>query len=104
MEVPVRAVGTGARPPLAGAGPAATPPRPVPQMPAVGTAAMAAERPVRTAALLALIFGLLVIVPFVTQVMALIFGAVALGRRRLPNERVAGAWIGVMLAIVALLC
>ncbi len=108
-QVAVRKVGA-ATPPVAPATPrAASIPRQVPEAAAPGSppvtpgAAMPTpERPLRTASLLTLIFGLLVIVPFVTQVIALICGAVALGRRRKPNERVAGAWFGIVLALLAL--
>ncbi|MFQ5414917.1 MAG: DUF4190 domain-containing protein [Phycisphaerae bacterium] len=44
----------------------------------------------------------MVFIPFITQVPALVFGLVAVLRRRQPNERIAIAWVGIALASVAL--
>jgi hypothetical protein len=52
----------------------------------------------------AFVFGLLFFVPFVTQVVGLSVGSYALLRRREPGERVALAWVGTVLALVALPC
>ncbi|UCF34743.1 MAG: hypothetical protein JSV78_05450 [Phycisphaerales bacterium] len=54
---------------------------------------------VRAASVVSLVCGLLFFIPFVTQAIALLFGVVAVARRRLPNERVAAAWVGMILAI-----
>lgn len=61
--------------------------------------AVPTTRPASTAAL---VLGLLFFVPFVTQIAALIFGLVAVFRPRRENERVAAAWIGMILSCVAL--
>lgn len=54
----------------------------------------------RAASIIALICGLVFFVPFITQVLAIVFASVAIFRRRLPNERVAVAWVGMALAAV----
>jgi hypothetical protein len=57
---------------------------------------------VRAASIVALVCGLLFFIPFVTQGLALIFGAFAVFRKRRPDERVAAAWVGIILAVLAL--
>jgi hypothetical protein len=49
-----------------------------------------------------LVLGLLVMIPFATQGLALVLGCVAVLRRRQPGERVLIAWVGIILAIAAL--
>jgi hypothetical protein len=63
-----------------------------------------AESPptVRAASVVSLVCGLLFFIPFVTQALALLFGLAAVARKRLPNERVAAAWVGMILAIVTI--
>jgi hypothetical protein len=51
----------------------------------------------------AFVFGLLFFVPFVTQAIALVSGAIAVLRPRRPHERVIIAWIGIVISGLALL-
>jgi hypothetical protein len=57
---------------------------------------------VRAASVVSLVCGLLFFIPFVTQAFALLFGLAAVARKRVPNERVAAAWVGMILAIVTI--
>ncbi|MHC5112025.1 MAG: hypothetical protein ACYTHJ_19350 [Planctomycetota bacterium] len=56
----------------------------------------------RTASIVALILGLLVFIPVAPQVVAIAIGLFAVVRRRLPGERVSLAWIGLLIASLAL--
>lgn len=58
----------------------------------------------RPASIIAFVFGALVFVPIVTQVIAIGVGCTAVARRRRPDERVGLAWAGVILGTVALAC
>ena len=64
------------------------------------------ERPpepvTRPASIVALVCGLLFFIPIATQVAALGFGLVAVLRRRRKRERVAAAWVGIVVAALAL--
>lgn len=101
---------TAPSPPPAAAAPAkaepappttAPPPGAPPQRPAVHATAPT-ERPTRAAAIVALVCGLLFFIPVVPQAAAILFGAIAVFRRRLPNERVAAAWVGLLFGLAAL--
>lgn len=93
--------------PSAAPGPADAPPvqppgreaRPVPAPPRL---TLPPERPVRAVSIVALVCGLLFFLPFVPQALAVVFGLVAILRRRLPRERLAGAWVGLVLGCVAM--
>ena len=56
----------------------------------------------RAASTVAFVSGLLFFIPFVTQVLAICAGVYAIARPRRPNERVILAWIGIVIALVAL--
>ena len=84
--------------------PATTPPlQAVTAPPGTGRDANAYEAPVRAATIVAFVCGLVCFVPIITQVVAIIAAMIALGRRRRVNERVALAWIGLILGVVGLL-
>lgn len=51
----------------------------------------------RPASIVCLVCGLVFFVPFVTQAVGLVAGGIAVFRRRLTNERVAAAWVGITL-------
>jgi hypothetical protein len=51
---------------------------------------------------IAFVMGLLFFIPFLTQFGGIISWAVAVFRLRLPNERVALAWVGLVMSLVAL--
>ena len=82
------------------AAPPPTAPTPAPEEPSY---LAGPQTQVRAASIVALVCGLLFFIPFVTQGLALIFGAFAVFRKRLPKERVAAAWVGIILAVLTLL-
>lgn len=92
----------GAEPAVA-AGPA---PAPVPPVPKPAVALAPAEQlagpTVRPASTVALVLSLLFFIPLLTQVAAVVVGLVAVCRRRQEHERVAAAWVGIVLAVVVL--
>lgn len=57
---------------------------------------------VRPASILAFVFGMLLFIPFVTQVVSLCAGAIAVLRPRRPDERVTLAWIGIAISLIVL--
>ncbi len=59
-------------------------------------------RPTRAASIVALVCGLLFFIPFAPAAVAIVFGLIAILRRRLPNERLAGAWVGLLLGVTAI--
>jgi hypothetical protein len=58
---------------------------------------------VRAASIVCLVCGLVFFVPFVTQAVGMVAGAIAILRRRLTNERVAAAWVGITLCALGLI-
>lgn len=60
------------------------------------------EPATRPASIVALVCGLLFFIPIATQVAALGFGLIAVLRRRRKRERVAAAWVGIVVAALAL--
>jgi len=58
---------------------------------------------VRPASIVCLVCGLVFFVPFVTQAVGLVAGGIAVFRRRLTNERVAAAWVGIILCVGGLI-
>lgn len=97
---------TAPQPPSADAPPAASQPQNR-QSPAVSAAAgsTAGHTPtttVRAASIVCLVCGLLFFVPFVAQAVGLAVGAIAVFRRRAENERIAAAWVGITLCLLAL--
>ena len=69
--------------------------RPPPVSPESLSGVPQARPVVRPASKVAFVFGVLLFIPFVTQVVSLCAGAIAVLRPRLPDERVAIAWIGI---------
>ncbi|HNQ21657.1 MAG TPA: DUF4190 domain-containing protein [Phycisphaerae bacterium] len=60
------------------------------------------EPTTRAASVVALVLGLILCIPFVTQSAALVVGFVAILRPRRERERVTAAWVGIGLALVGL--
>ena len=68
-----------------------------------GLVGEAAPSQVRSASIVCLVCGLVFFVPFVTQAAGLVAGGIAIFRRRLNNERVAAAWVGIILCVLGLI-
>jgi len=85
-------------------GPRLSDTHPLPVSPESLSGVPQAKPVVRPASVVSFVFGVLLFIPFVTQVVSLCAGAIAVLRPRRGDERVTLAWIGIAISLIVLPC